>query len=151
MNKKGVERKMEDLILSYTAHPKKKEIEVLTAGLNEDVEACGIKEKRESFGFFLRDKDGVIVAGCNGFFIFGSIYVDKLWVSKIYRKKGLGKRLLYKIHALGKEKGCKISTLFTMNFQGAEEFYEKIGYTTYFRHSGYVGNSQCLFMVKDLV
>jgi hypothetical protein len=37
-----------------------------------------------------------------------------------------------------------------MSFQGAREFYEKLGYVVDFERTGYTKNSSMLFMKKEL-
>jgi len=37
-----------------------------------------------------------------------------------------------------------------MSFQGAKAFYEKLGYVSDFERHGYIQNSSCLFMRKEL-
>jgi hypothetical protein len=55
-----------------------------------------------------------------------------------------------KVHEFGKLEGCKIATVQTMNFQGAQSFYEKLGYVQDFKRAGYVNGSNCIFMRKSL-
>lgn len=55
-----------------------------------------------------------------------------------------------RVHELGKSEGCKIATVQTMDFQNAENFYKKLGYRTDFTRSGYIGDSSCVFMIKEL-
>jgi GNAT superfamily N-acetyltransferase len=98
----------------------------------------------------VRDENNQIIAGCNGSVIFGSIYTDQLWVHPDYRKKGLGQKLMEAAHDYGRKSGCLIATVATMNFQGAKTFYEKLGYVVDFKRLGYVQNSCCLFMKKEL-
>ena len=82
--------------------------------------------------------------------IFGSIYTDQLWVNKNYRKSGLGKKIMEAVHDYGRKIGCSTVTVATMSFQGAREFYEKLGYVVDFERTGYAKNSKCVFLKLSL-
>ncbi|MBO4535526.1 MAG: GNAT family N-acetyltransferase [Clostridia bacterium] len=77
------------------------------------------------------DPQGVIIAGCTASVdSWGVLNVDDLWVSKRYRHKGIGSKLVEQIERIGRERGCYLSLLGTFDFQ-APEFYEKLGYTLF--------------------
>lgn len=73
----------------------------------------------------MRDDAAEIIAGVNGFVIYGAIYTDQFWIDKDYREQGFAKKIMNKVHEFGKLEGCKIATVQTMSFQGAQIFYEK--------------------------
>ena len=74
------------------------------------------------------DSEGNIIGGCVGdIYAWGVLYVDTLWVSEKYRGKDLGSNLLKAVEDVGREKGCHLSFLGTLDFQ-ARPFYEKHGY-----------------------
>ena len=98
----------------------------------------------------MRDDASKIIAGANGFVIYGAIYTDQLWVDKDYRGQGFAKKIMDKVHEFGKLEGCKIATVQTMSFQGALVFYEKLGYVQDLKRAGYVNGSNCIFMRKQL-
>lgn len=71
----------------------------------------------------------VIIAGCVAQIdTWDVVNIDTLWVSKKYRKKGLGTALMREAEREAAEMGCNLSILGTFDFQ-AVEFYEKLGYT----------------------
>lgn len=119
----------------------------MTEKINEETAEYG---KSYPYGFFIRDDQGRIIAGANGFIIYGTVYTDQLWVDKKHRNKGLARKIMDKVHEFGKLEGCKIANIQTMSFQGAASFYEKLGYVQDFKRSGYVEGSCCIFMRKDL-
>lgn len=131
----------------FTASPIASDIEFLTQKINEETNDFGVASP---FAFFIRNEDNWIIAGCNGSVIFGSIYTDQLWVDQNHRKCGLGKKLMRSVHEYGKKLGCTMATVNTMSFQGAQEFYEKLGYIIDFKRIGYNKNSSCLFMRQEL-
>lgn len=102
------------------------------------------------FGIFIRDKNEKIIAGCNGYIIFGIIYTDQLWVDKHYRKSGIARTLLNKVHEHGRKNQCNLATVCTMSFQGALDFYKKLGYEIDFARNGYRDESTGFFLSKKL-
>lgn len=133
--------------IEYTQDPAAIDINFVTKQINHESseygEAC-------PFAFFIRDDEAHIVAGANGFLIYGTIYTDQLWVNKQYRGKGFARKIMNEVHELGKLKGCKMASVQTMSFQGAQSFYEALGYVQDFRRAGYVNGSSCIFMKKAL-
>jgi len=133
--------------IEYTKKPSSADISFITNRINEETSSMG---HASPFAFFIRDDDSEIIAGANGFVIYGAVYTDQLWVDKLYIGQGYARKIMYKVHELGNREGCKIATVQTMSFQGAQGFYEKLGYTPEFRRTGYVNGSNCIFMSKSL-
>jgi GNAT superfamily N-acetyltransferase len=133
--------------IQQTLTPTSADIDFLTHKINQETPDFGAAYP---FAFFIRAEHGQIIAGCNGSVVFGSIYTDQLWVQQEYRSTGLGHKLMAAVHEYGLGVGCTMATVATMSFQGAREFYEKLGYTVDFARSGYSNNSRCLFMQKEL-
>lgn len=133
--------------IQKTNSPSLKDIEYLTQRINEEITDYG---SAFPFGFFIRDKNNKIIAGCNGYIIFGCIYTDQLWVDNNYRKQGLAKNLMTKVHEYGRLENCKMATVNTMSFQNALKFYEKLGYMVDLERKGYNNDSSCLFLRKEL-
>lgn len=133
--------------IEKTLSPTSAQIDFLTAKLNEET-----PEQRGCipFAFSVRDDAGQVIAGCNGYVVYGCVYTDQLWVHRDYRKQGLGKRLLQQVHELGRQSDCSMASVCTMSFQHARGFYEHLGYAVDFERPGYVTNSSCLFMKKML-
>ncbi|NQY42751.1 MAG: GNAT family N-acetyltransferase [Legionellales bacterium] len=133
--------------ISYFALPNNKDIDFLTYRINAETSEYG---RVSPFGFFAKDSSEQIIAGANGYLLYGTIYTDQLWVMKNYRNKGIARNIMDKIHSLGKEAGSTMATVQTMSFQSAERFYEKLGYIKDFQRFGYINNSYCIFMKKTL-
>jgi GNAT superfamily N-acetyltransferase len=98
----------------------------------------------------MRDADSKVIGGANGFIMYGAIYTDQLWVDKEHRRRGIAKKIMAEVHEFGKLEGCTIPTVQTMSFQGAQNFYEKLGYIQDFKRTGYINGSNCIFMRKSL-
>jgi len=134
-------------VIINTSTPSEAEINFLTHKINQENPKY---ESARPFGFFKKNKEGIILAGCNGFIMFGSIYTDQLWVDNDHRDKGLGKQLMSHVHDLGRKSDCVIATVQTMNFQNALSFYIKLGYEIDYQRKGYVKNASCYFLSMKL-
>lgn len=142
---------MEGLIVEeVTFSPASHDIEFLTQAINEESEKQGISDKAYPFAFFIRDRSGEIIAGCNGSVVYGTIYTDQLWVHANFRKKGYGRLLMEKVHDLGRHQGCRLATVATMDFQNTRSFYENLGYECDFERAGYSSQSVLQFLKKDI-
>lgn len=133
--------------IEYVKNPAASDIDFITKQINQETSEYG---EAYPFAFWIRDNAADIIAGANGFVIYGAIYTDQLWVNKDYRAQGMGRKIMDKVHEFGRAQGCKIATVQTMSFQGAEVFYEKLGYVQDFKRAGYVNESNCIFMRKTL-
>lgn len=133
--------------IDITTNPSNKDIDFLSDRLKEESIAFGLVS---SFGLFMKDENDKIIAGCNGYILFGGIYTDQLWVDPRYRMSGIGRKIIAKVEEHGRENGCKIASVTTMSFQNARGFYEKLGYTVDFERHGYNMNSSMIFLRKIL-
>lgn len=133
--------------IEFTLQPKAEDTEFLSQKIIQETPGF---EEVSPFAFFIRDEEGGIIAGCNGYLLFGAIYTDQLWVHPGYRKGGLGRQLMTRVHDYGLEKGCAMATVGTMTFQGAQAFYEKLGYGVDFEQAGYARNSSMLSLKRGL-
>jgi GNAT superfamily N-acetyltransferase len=133
--------------VEFHAEPSSNDIDFLTQRINVEKKEFGAAYP---FAFLMRNEQGVIVAGCNGSVIFGVIYTDQLWVHPDYRKTGLGSKLMGQVHEYALKKGCTMATVATMSFQGAQKFYEKLGYIVDFTREGYAYGSSILYMKKEI-
>lgn len=138
----GVKLNIEKLEFEVTESASSTDLDFLTQKINGELAAY-------PFALFVRNKEGEIIAGCNGSVIFGSIYTDQLWVDPTLRGLGVGKKLMEAVHAYGKKQGCTLATVTTMDFQ-APHFYAKLGYKIDFAKEGYSKGSSCIFMSKKL-
>lgn len=138
------------LRIEKTLFPESSDVSFLTDQINEDSMKLGIHEKSSAFAFFIRDENEAIVGGCNGFVIYGAIYTDQLWIHEAHRRRGLGSKLMKKVHDWGREMACDLATVCTMSFQKARTFYECLGYKCDFEREGYFNGAKCIFMKKNL-
>lgn len=74
--------------IEYIPNPSSENIDFLKDQLNKA--AAGFKSV-DTFVFFIKDADKQIQAGLDGFFMYGAICTDQLWVAPGYRRLGLGR------------------------------------------------------------
>lgn len=99
-----------------------------------------IKEKY----VFKAEEDGKIVGMISGKYEEGVLYIDDLIVAEDKRGLGVGKALVQKAEAYGKEKGGHKAYLITGKTWDLRKFYESLGYVNtgefknHFRHVDFV-------------
>lgn len=139
---------MTDYQIIYTSNPNPEDISFLGKSITDyAIEKKGHKPL-EYFGFFIRDAQNNIQAGCNGAILYGCLHVDQLYVTKFLRKQGYGTKLMQAAEKLAKEHGCTFSTVNTMDWE-ALEFYQKLGYSIEFARQGYAKDSTFYFLRKE--
>lgn len=127
--------------------PDSEAVDFLTQKINAETPEYGLALP---FGFFIRDSHAKILAGANGFLMFGAIHTDQLWVDSSLRKQGLGRSLMEKVHAHGRMADCSMATVSTISFQKAQDFYLSLGYVCDFERPGYKAGSSFVFLKKML-
>ena len=98
--------------IEYTKNPATSDIDFLTKQINQETSEYG---EAYPFAFFIRDDAAEIIAGANGFVIYGAIYTDQLWVNKDYRGQGFAKKIKQKIfeHSRNKFPKAKVFSITT--------------------------------------
>ena len=81
----------------------------------------------QSLGVFVRDANGEVVAGLNGWTWAGWLGIANLWVREDLRHHRHGTALLYSAEQEAAVRGCTHAILDTFSFQ-APEFYQRLGY-----------------------
>ncbi len=114
-----------DIAIVDTASPSDRD--ELAEVLNEfNMERTGYRDYRD-LCCFLRDEDGRLVAGIDGFTWGGYAHVETVWVAEAIRSRGLGRKLLEAAEAEAEARGCVTVVLASHEFQ-APSLYERLGY-----------------------
>ncbi len=87
----------------------------------------GIVCNYKKFSLAIKNDGAEIVGILTAYTAFLEIYVDDLWINPIYRKAGLGRKLLESLESRFNDKGYNNINLVTSQFQ-APDFYKKCGF-----------------------
>ena len=116
-----------DLVIEITDTPAETDRSELRERLYEyNAERTGYRDGR-SLSCFLRDEDGRLVAGLDGFTWGGYARIESLWVDEALRGRGLGRRLLAEAEREAVARGCVTVVVDTHEFQ-ATALYPSLGY-----------------------
>ncbi len=112
------------------------------------------KEKRglagmSDFSLTVKNNKDEVKGGLDGILFYGYLYVGNLYIDAAYRGQNIGTELMHKAEAYGRSKGCRFSTVNTMDFE-ALDFYKKLGYCVDLERHGFDGGSVFYFLIKEL-
>jgi len=99
------------------------------------------------FNFILKNNDGKVIGGVNGYTTLGTIFTEGLWVAEQYRGQDYGKDLLRQVEDLAKEKRCVANQSTCFTFQNLE-FFKKHGYRFYGQTDAYPNDVIEYFLIK---
>lgn len=136
--------------ITYEKNPKSGDVQILNDGIMEQAKQKKGMKQLDFFAFFIRDEDGKIIGGCGGVNMYGSLFVDQLWVAESLRGKDYGTQLMQKAETLARESKCNFIAVNTFDWE-ALDFYKKIGFYVEFERKGFDKNSAFYFLRKDLI
>ncbi|MBJ7449093.1 MAG: GNAT family N-acetyltransferase, partial [Parachlamydiales bacterium] len=136
-----------DLKLFIEEEASKEGQELLFNGIDHEAYLAKGLDPIQTFGVFLRDPNGNRIGGLTGITYWGYLFIDMLGLPKNLRHSGYGTKLMDAAEKVGIERGCKFSTVTTMDWE-ARPFYEKLGYVVEFTRDGYQKNSSMYFLQK---
>ncbi len=135
--------------LTFETDPDPADIRVLEDRLYEfNVQATGHADG-ELYGIFLRDTNGAVIGGADGWTWGGTCYVRHLYLPEPMRGKGLGAKLMDRIEQEARTRGCAIIVLESHDFQ-APEFYRRRGFVVVGSVEGYPSGHRNFTLVKRL-
>lgn len=79
------------------------------------------------FAFLIRQENSSVLGGIIGYTAFREVYIDDIWIDKLYRGKGYGRQLLQAVEQSFKQPTYDNINLVTNEFQ-APDFYKKCGF-----------------------
>lgn len=123
---------------------------LITTLIDQDTQLKKVLKPVESFGIFFKDSSKKILAGLTGYFFYGSLHIDQLWVDPNLRDQGIGSKLILESEIIAKKEGCLFLTVNTMDFQ-ALEFYKKNQFSIEFIREGFFLDSKMYLMRKQIL
>jgi ribosomal protein S18 acetylase RimI-like enzyme len=112
-----------------------------------NVASTGLADGR-SLGCFVRDSEGRMIAGLDGFSWGGYVKIEWLWVHEDHRHRGLGTQLVRAAEVEAAQRGCDVVRVDSHTFQ-APGFYEKLGYERIgFAADTPVGHGEAFFLKR---
>jgi len=95
----------------------------------------------------IKNDDGQVIGGVNGYTILGTMNVVALWVDERYRGQGYGRDLLLHAEELAKEKGCIAGQIACFSFQNLD-FLKKQGYSPHGVSDAYPEEVKEYYLIK---
>ena len=119
----------------------------LGSNFNKHVSSLMKKYPHTGFKLVIKNDDGQVIGGVNGYTTMGTMFVQGLWVAEKYRGQGYGKDLLIHAEQLAMEKGCIAGQTACFSFQNLD-FMRKQGYDTYGISDGYPNDVNEFYLMK---
>ncbi len=124
-----------DIELTLDDQPAHDDLEPLRAGLTDHSAPFVDRPGFRPIAVFARGGAGVLVGGAYGLLNWHWLDFSLLWVAESHRGRGLGSRLVRRLEAEARERGCRRAHLSTFSYQ-ARAFYERHGYRAFARLPG---------------
>ena len=122
---------MSDYKINFVSELSEDTEKIMRKDLIEYETKHGIDVNFKRFALVLTSDSGKVCGVLNGFTAFSEIYIDDMWVHKLQRGKGYGRKLISALEEHFEGKGFNNMNLVTSAFQ-APEFYKKCGFTVEF-------------------
>jgi ribosomal protein S18 acetylase RimI-like enzyme len=116
------------------------------------------EEKRPAFAdrkirpisFAMYDDQGHVIGGAAAEFHWNALHVSLLGVSKEFRIKGVGSKLIKRIEQEARANQCDMVLLETMSYQ-APLFYQKLGFQIIGRIGDYPAKGECQYILQKML
>ncbi len=112
------------------------------------LEMTGLDGSKRTFSFTAYEKGnfaGILVVKT----FWGQLHIKYLYIEELYRRKGIGTRLILNLLEYGKKQGCTAVFVETMSFQ-ALGFYQKLGFEIELNRTGFIQGITYHYLRKDL-
>jgi len=123
---------MFEYTISLEEVPSREDIDTLVNNLILYNDTQTEKENWRKLTIFIRDPNGEILGGLNGYTHWNWLFIEHLWVAEELRGQGWGRKLMECSEKEAVKRGCRHAHLDTYEFQ-ALPFYEKVGYQVFGR------------------
>lgn len=133
----------------YEAIPREAE-NILFNGLNKNADERKGMRPVVPYGIFVKDAEGAILGGIEGYTIYGCLHIDMFWLSPELRHNEIGSKLIKQVEAIARERGCSFATVNTMDWE-ALSFYERLGFAIEFVREGYDKGSKMYLLRKKIL
>lgn len=141
---------MEAYQISLDDQPSEVDIRTLVQNLVAYNDSQAELENWQRLAIFIRDEQGAIVGGLNGYTHWGWLFISHLWVAEPLRGQGYGKKLMKRAEQEAVRRGCRHAHLDTFDFQ-ALGFYQQLGYKVFGSLKDYpAGHSRYFLQKRDL-
>jgi len=136
--------------ITFETNPSPDDIQVLGDNIMAHAKQQKNQDSLKFFAFFIRDENNKVMGGCNGCTLYGSLYIDQLWVADLLRDQGYGTQLIKAAEQFGHKHQCTFATVNTMDWE-ALGFYQKLGFEIEFVRHGFQHDSSFYFLRKQLI
>ena len=141
---------MSEYTISIETQPDTRQVNFVDEQLRQfNVDKIGEYQYTPLF-LFLRDPEGEVVGGLDGFIGLGWLNIGTLWVTEKLRGQGYGRKLVRAAEQKAVKHGCKSVYLFTYSFQNPE-FYQHIGYEIFGKLENFPPGHSRYFFEKKLL
>ena len=120
----------ETIELTLDEAPSRADVDRLRAGLTEHSASFVDEPGFQPLAVFARDPGGELAGGACGHVNWTWLDVSLLWVAEPLRGQGLGSRLLLRLEASARDRGCRRAHVETFSYQ-ARKFYQRHGYEVF--------------------
>ena len=135
--------------INYESNPNPEDIQHLNDAISDQAKNKKGMMSLGFFGFFIRDRKGMLVGGCAGDNMYGAVFVGQLWVKDELRNQGYGTALMQKAEDLARKNNCNFIAVNTFDWE-ALDFYKNLGFYVEFERKGFDKDSIFYFLRKDL-
>ncbi|MBD1807281.1 GNAT family N-acetyltransferase [Microcoleus sp. FACHB-SPT15] len=105
------------------------------------------KENWRKLTIFVRNSQGEVIGGLNGYTHWNWLFISHLWISQVIRNQGYGRELVIRAEQEAINRGCRHAYLDTFDFQACG-FYEKLGYQVFGALQNFPENHTRYFLQK---
>lgn len=119
-----------DLTITATDAATPEEVALIGGNLAAFNDADVGPSQRRAIAVLVRDGQGALLAGLNGYTAWGWLYVQWLWVDESLRGQGMAGRMLQAAEEEARTRGCHGAWIDTFN-PAAEKAYTRQGYAVF--------------------